>query len=207
MGTSLIRRQEWLEIGHWLIRRYNRRRIASINLTGNTIDQSIIENAGTNIIDGKGGSDGLWGLGGNDRFFFSAALGPTNVDRIYDFDPIADTIRLDDAIFGGLSLGSLSPGAFALWPIAAQADGKRTFRSQSWRGEISADGLKARSPEVAASALLVVRRADLQLQQRQGSSSSQELLCVPMTDLILLLRTSFVMPADVQRQTAPRNRR
>lgn len=171
-----------------------------------SISRSSKTPAPTSLME-RAGPMACGGLGGNDRFFFSAALGPTNVDRIYDFDPIADTIRLDDAIFGGLSLGSLSPGAFALWPIAAQADGKRTFRSQSWRGEISADGLKARSPEVAASALLVVRRADLQLQQRQGSSSSQELLCVPMTDLILLLRTSFVMPADVQRQTAPRNRR
>ena len=35
------------------------------------------------------------------------------------------------------------------------------------REEFSADGLKARSPVVAASALLVDRRADLQLRQQQ----------------------------------------
>ena len=115
--------------------------IASINLTGNTIDQSIIGNAGTNIIDGKGGSDGLWGLGGNDTFFFSTALGPTNVDRIYDFDPIADTIRLDDAIFGGLSLGSLSLGAFALGPIAAQADDRIIYDPTSGKLYFDADGI------------------------------------------------------------------
>jgi len=115
--------------------------IASINLTGNTIDQSIIGNAGTNIIDGKGGSDGLWGLGGNDTFFFSTALGPTNVDRIYDFDPIADTIRLDDAIFGGLSLGSLSLGAFAVGPIAAQSDDRIIYDPTSGKLYFDADGI------------------------------------------------------------------
>jgi len=115
--------------------------IASINLTGNTIDQSIIGNAGTNIIDGKGGSDGLWGMGGNDTFFFSTALGPTNVDRIYDFDPTADTIRLDDAIFGGLSLGSLSLGAFALGPIAAQADDRIIYDPTSGKLYFDADGI------------------------------------------------------------------
>ncbi|HET6942281.1 MAG TPA: SGNH/GDSL hydrolase family protein [Sphingomicrobium sp.] len=115
--------------------------IASINLTGNNIDQSIIGNAGANIIDGKGGADGLWGLGGSDTFFFSTALGPTNVDRIYDFDPIADTIRLDDAIFGGLSLGSLSPGAFALGPIAAQADDRIIYDPTSGKLYFDADGI------------------------------------------------------------------
>ena len=115
--------------------------IASINLTGNNIDQSIIGNAGTNIIDGRGGSDGLWGLGGSDTFFFSTALGLTNVDRIYDFNPIADTIRLDDAIFGGLSLGSLSPGAFALGPIAAQADDRIIYDPTSGKLYFDADGI------------------------------------------------------------------
>ena len=115
--------------------------IASINLTGNNIDQSIIGNAGTNIIDGRGGSDSLWGLGGSDTFFFSTALGLTNVDRIYDFNPIADTIRLDDAIFGGLSLGSLSPGAFALGPIAAQADDRIIYDPTSGKLYFDADGI------------------------------------------------------------------
>ncbi len=115
--------------------------IASINLTGNNIDQSIIGNAGANIIDGRGGSDGLWGLGGSDTFFFSTVLGLTNVDRIYDFNPIADTIRLDDAIFGGLSLGSLSPGAFALGPIAAQADDRIIYDPTSGKLYFDADGI------------------------------------------------------------------
>ena len=83
----------------------------------------------------------MWGLGGSDTFLFSTALGPTNVDRIYDFDPIADTIRLEDAIFGGLSLGSLSPGAFGLGPIAAQADDRIIYDPTSGKLYFDADGI------------------------------------------------------------------
>ena len=86
-------------------------------------------------------------------------------------------------------------------------DGKRTFRSQSWREEFSADGLKAWSPEVAASALLVVRRADLQLQQRQGSSSSQELLCVPMSNPFYSSGLRSSCPLMFSAKTVPRNRK
>jgi phospholipase/lecithinase/hemolysin len=119
---------------------------ASINLTGNNIDQSIVGNAGANIIDGRGGSDSLWGLGGSDTFLFSTALGPTNIDRIYDFDPAADTIRLDDAIFGGLSLGSLSPGAFALGSLAAQADDRIIYDPASGKLYFDADGIGGMAP-------------------------------------------------------------
>jgi phospholipase/lecithinase/hemolysin len=102
---------------------------ASINLTGNGIVQSIIGNAGNNIINGKGGSDALWGLGGNDTFVFDTALGSTNVDRIYDFNPATDSIRVDDAFFRGLTLGALSAGAFATGSAATQADDRIIYDS------------------------------------------------------------------------------
>jgi phospholipase/lecithinase/hemolysin len=95
---------------------------ASINLTGNAIAQGFVGNAGNNVIDGKGGADGLWGLGGMDTFVFSTPLGPGNVDRIYDYIVADDTIRLDDAVFQGLPFGALAPGAFALGPAATEAD-------------------------------------------------------------------------------------
>jgi phospholipase/lecithinase/hemolysin len=95
---------------------------ASINLTGNGLAQTIVGNAGNNIIDGKSGADSLWGLAGNDKFAFSAPLGPANVDRIYDFNAVDDTILLEDTIFQGLSVGALTVGAFIAGASAQQAD-------------------------------------------------------------------------------------
>jgi len=95
---------------------------ASINLTGNSLGQTVVGNAGNNIIDGRGGADSLWGLAGNDTFAFSTPLGSGNVDRISDYNTISDTIRLEDTIFYGLSLGVLPSGAFASGPSAQQSD-------------------------------------------------------------------------------------
>jgi Ca2+-binding RTX toxin-like protein len=68
----------------------------AINLTGNELGQTIIGNAGMNFINGGGGNDTLTGGGGADTFVFNTALSATgNVDRITDFDPASDTIRLD----------------------------------------------------------------------------------------------------------------
>jgi phospholipase/lecithinase/hemolysin len=104
------------------LRTYSDAGTASVNLTGNDLAQTIVGNAGNNIIDGKSGADSLWGLAGNDTFAFSAKLGSGNVDRIYDYNVSSDTIRLDDAVFYGLSLGALAPGAFATGSVAQQAD-------------------------------------------------------------------------------------
>jgi serralysin len=43
--------------------------IRKINLTGNTLDQSIVGNAGMNILKGGGGKDVLQGLGGDDTYY------------------------------------------------------------------------------------------------------------------------------------------
>ncbi|MCH8614981.1 SGNH/GDSL hydrolase family protein [Sphingomonas sp. SM33] len=94
----------------------------SINLTGNGLAQTIVGNAGNNIIEGKSGADSLWGLAGNDKFAFSTPLGPANVDRIYDFNAVDDTILLEDTIFYGLSVGALTVGAFVAGASAQQAD-------------------------------------------------------------------------------------
>lgn len=94
----------------------------SINLTGNEIGQDVVGNAGNNVIDGKSGDDGLWGLAGKDSFLFSSALGGGNVDHIHDFKVRDDTIWLDDAVFAGLGLGALASGAFAKGAAATQAD-------------------------------------------------------------------------------------
>ena len=113
---------------------------ASINLTGNDFAQTIVGNAGNNIIDAKGASDSLWGLGGMDIFLFSTKPGTGNVDRIYDYDVARDTIRLDDAAFSGLSLGGLAAGAFAIGSAAQQADDRIIYDPLTGNLYFDADG-------------------------------------------------------------------
>lgn len=111
----------------------------SINLTGNELDQRLVGNAGANILDGKNGSDQLSGLAGKDVFQFSSTIG-ADVDRIMDFNVRDDTIWLDDAIFGGLAVGALLPGAFAKGSAATQADDRIVFDPGSGNLYFDPDG-------------------------------------------------------------------
>ncbi|MEQ1955812.1 calcium-binding protein [Mesorhizobium sp. CN2-181] len=86
---------------------------AAIDFTGNEVGQKFTGNAGSNIIDGKGGNDTMTGLAGKDYFVFSSALGAGNIDTITDFQPVDDTIRLENAVFKALTAtGTLAASAF-----------------------------------------------------------------------------------------------
>jgi Ca2+-binding RTX toxin-like protein len=111
----------------------------AINLTGNELDQTIVGNLGVNRIDGKGGIDSLFGKAGADTFIFSTALGPGNVDTIYDYNAIYDTIALDDAIFGGTP-GALAAGAFVIGTGAQQFDDRVIYDPISHKLYYDADG-------------------------------------------------------------------
>jgi Ca2+-binding RTX toxin-like protein len=81
-----------------------------IDLTGNHGTQRIWGNDGANFLNGREGSDTLFGLGGADVFEFDTELNETpNVDTIDDFDPAAEYIYIDNAIFSGLAA---EPGHF-----------------------------------------------------------------------------------------------
>lgn len=87
----------------------------AINLAGNEIAQSIVGNAGANIIAGGLGNDTLTGGLGNDFFLFNTALNAAlNRDVIADFNVVADTMQLENAIFTGLGVatGVLAAGMF-----------------------------------------------------------------------------------------------
>jgi Ca2+-binding RTX toxin-like protein len=113
----------------------------SINLIGNGLAQWIVGNAGSNVIDGKGGADDLWGLSGKDYFLFSSPLGSGNVDRIHDYNVRDDTVRLDDSVFAGLTVGSLPSGAFARGTAASQADDRIIYDPASGHLYFDPDGV------------------------------------------------------------------
>ena len=65
------------------------------------------------MLDGRGGNDIIYGLGGIDYFVFSTAPnGSTNMDTITDFSSPADLIFLDNAAFAGMPAGFLAAAGF-----------------------------------------------------------------------------------------------
>jgi Ca2+-binding RTX toxin-like protein len=89
---------------------------------------------GNDILDGGNGNDTLFGGAGNDKltgganndfFVFNTALNAsTNRDVITDFNHVADTFRLENAIFTKLGAGmhALNPGFFHAGVKAADAN-------------------------------------------------------------------------------------
>ena len=72
-----------------MLRTTNDKGKGAVNLTGNELNQTIIGNAGANIIEGKGGADTLYGRNGNDSFVLSkdavTSPGAANIDHIMDY--------------------------------------------------------------------------------------------------------------------------
>jgi Ca2+-binding RTX toxin-like protein len=103
----------------------------SMALTGNSLGQSVFGNAGSNLISGRSGNDTLFGGGGSDVFVFDTPLSASiNVDTILDFNPAADTIRLDDLFLTALgSIGTLAPTKFFVGSAAHDADDRIIYNS------------------------------------------------------------------------------
>ncbi|MER9419209.1 calcium-binding protein [Mesorhizobium sp. M0306] len=113
----------------------------AMNLSGNEFSQTIQGNAGANIINGVGGADILTGNGGNDTFVFNSALGAGNIDRITDFNKLQDKIQLDDAVFAGLKLGSLSSDAFFAGTAAHDSSDHIIYNSSTGALSFDSDGI------------------------------------------------------------------
>jgi len=97
---------------------------SAINLTGNSLANTIKGNAGANKINGGAGNDTLCGGAGRDIFVFDKALSSTaNKDRIMDWSAPADTIQLENAVFRKLTkTGTLSASFFKLGSKALDAN-------------------------------------------------------------------------------------
>ena len=113
---------------------------AAINGTGNVLANAITGNAAANTLKGLQGDDSLSGGGGrdlligglgNDRltgsvgldvFLFDTPIVAANLDRITDFTPADDEMRLVGEFFPALSTaGTLPAAAFGLGVAAATA--------------------------------------------------------------------------------------
>ncbi|WP_310625403.1 tandem-95 repeat protein [Limnohabitans sp.] len=77
---------------------------ASINGTGNELNNTITGSSGVNVLNGGAGTDTLVGGAGADRFVFDTTPNAsTNMDTVVDFSiGDADRIAMDDAVFDKL---------------------------------------------------------------------------------------------------------
>jgi len=95
--------------------------VSNNTLSGEAGNDTIKGGTGNDIIYGGAGADSLYGgsstttgtTGGNDTFVFNTTLGASNIDTIYDFNKIYDTINFENAIFTKLTLtGTLNSAYF-----------------------------------------------------------------------------------------------
>ncbi|WP_170303904.1 calcium-binding protein, partial [Reyranella soli] len=84
------------------------------SITGSANTDTIVAGAGNDSIAAGGGNDILTGGSGSDQFVFNTALNAaTNIDQITDFNVVADTIVLDNAIFTAITgTGTLTSAQF-----------------------------------------------------------------------------------------------
>jgi Ca2+-binding RTX toxin-like protein len=79
--------------------------------------------AGNDKLNGEAGRDTLTGGAGKDIFVFNKPLSRTaNLDKVTDFNHVADTFHLENAIFRKLPAGALGVNFFHLGTAAADAD-------------------------------------------------------------------------------------
>lgn len=128
-------------------------------VTGGRKNDFLVGGAGNDMLSGFEGIDSLLGGAGSDTFVFDTRLGAGNVDLILDFNAAADTIKLDNDVFHGLPGGALTPGAFALFGSAAEADDRIIYDQTTGQLFFDADG--GTRDDLMAFATLTNRPADV----------------------------------------------
>ncbi len=121
---------------------------ASLNATGNALDNVLLGNAGVNTLDGGAGKDNLIGGGGQDRlkggteadqFIFTSIN--DRVDRILDFSrPEGDKVVLVADGFTGLRAGSVKRRQFVLGNKAKDANDRLIYNKKTGALFYDADG-------------------------------------------------------------------
>jgi serralysin len=93
------------------------------------------------ILNGGLGADTLQGGTGADNYVFGSALGGGNVDAIVGFNVVDDTIVLNNAVFTGLTAGTLAASAFVIGSAAGDTDDRIIYNSASGAPLFDAAGL------------------------------------------------------------------
>lgn len=120
-------------------------------MTGNASNNELNGMAGDDTLNGGDGDDLLIGGPGNDRltggtgrdtYQFDTPLDPlTNVDRIFDFDPANDIVRLIGAVFPVLTTaGTLPAAAFGLGVAATDTTDRILYDPVTGNIRYDADG-------------------------------------------------------------------
>lgn len=126
--------------------------------------------AGVDRLEGGSGNDTLWGgsgadtlIGGSgwDTFVFDAPFAGA-VDRITDFSPVYDTIRLENGIFTGLAGGTLASSAFRSGSQAADSSDRIIYDASTGALYFDVDGLGGQAQQQFAqlSTKLALTNAD-----------------------------------------------
>ena len=110
-------------------------------LTGGAGNDVLSAGAGYDTLNGGAGADTMTGGAGADSFFFTAALGASNIDTITDFTAVDDTIYLQHTIFAGLAVGALAAGAYNTGAAATQSDDRIIYNSANGFLIYDADGV------------------------------------------------------------------
>lgn len=123
------------------------------NATGGSGSDALIGNSSGNVLIGGAGNDGLYGYegndtlyggAGNDAFFFVTGPGAASgVDRLADFNYVADQIYLSSSVFTKIVKGTLTASQF--WTGAAAHDSNDYIVYDKARGTLyyDADGTGA----------------------------------------------------------------
>ena len=123
-------------------------------INGNAAGNELSGEGGDDILKGKDGNDTLVGGDGNDTlvgglgqdtYLFDAPLDEsTNVDRITDFTPADDVMRLEGAVFPTLfSAGTLPASAFRAAAVAGDSDDRILYDPATGFLRYDADGTGA----------------------------------------------------------------
>ena len=107
--------------------------------------------AGNDLLNGQKGRDYLYGDDGEDIFLFNVAAGHDHRDRIGDFRPADDTIRLENSVFKGLAVGWIAASRFKDIGTGTQdANDRVLYNSNDGRLYFDGDGLGGKAPKIVA---------------------------------------------------------
>jgi Ca2+-binding RTX toxin-like protein len=114
--------------------------LSALNLTGNTLANTIVGTSTANKINGGLGRDTLYGGAGKDTFVFNSKPSSSNFDKLADYSTANDSIHLENAVFTKLKAGKLASSAFWKGAKAHDRDDRLIYDSTKGYLYYDADG-------------------------------------------------------------------